>query len=168
MTLGQRLQTLRLAAGWSQEQMAERLAVTRQTVSKWERDLSVPDVASLALLSDLFEISLDELIRGEKAEPVTRMLDLEQMARENRHGQRRMLLAILAGICILLGGLALVFTKVLNAYILRLQYMLYRYMTVGEYVYHHAGFDGPIALSAAVLTAGVLLLLALLLKRKHT
>ena len=84
MTLGQRLQTLRLAVGWSQEQMAERLAVTRQTVSKWERDLSAPDVASLALLSDLFEISLDELIRGEKAEPGTRMLDLEQMARENR------------------------------------------------------------------------------------
>ena len=69
MALGQRVQMLRTAAGWSQEQLAEQLAVTRQTVSKWERDLSTPDADALLLLSDLFEISLDELVRGAKPEP---------------------------------------------------------------------------------------------------
>lgn len=167
MALGRRIQTLRLAAGWSQEQMAERLSVERQTVSKWERNISEPDLDSLAVLSDLFKISLDELVCGEKGEPAARMLDLEQLARQNRCGQRQMLLTILGSVCVLFGGFALVLIKVLNAYIVRLQYLLYRYMTVGEYVYHHEGVDGAIILSAAVLAAGMLLLLVLL-KRKHT
>lgn len=64
MTLGQRLTELRKKKGLSQDALAEALGVSRQSVSKWETDVSVPDLDKLVKLSDLFEISLDELVRG--------------------------------------------------------------------------------------------------------
>lgn len=120
MALGQRVQMLRTAAGWSQEQLAEQLAVTRQTVSKWERDLSTPDADALLLLSDLFEISLDELVRGAKPEPNSRVLDLEQLAERNRRNQRGTVLTIVGALSAILGGLVLGFLKALDAYTARL------------------------------------------------
>lgn len=168
MALGQRVQMLRTAAGWSQEQLAEQLAVTRQTVSKWERDLSTPDVDALLLLSDLFEISLDELVRGAKPEPNSRVLDLEQLAERNRRDQRRTVLTIVGALSAILGGLVLGFLKALDAYTARLQYLLYRYMTVGEYVYQHEQFTIPMFLSAGIFLIGLILLLSLLWKRTRT
>ena len=64
MTLGQRIRELRTAAGLSQEQLAERLNVSRQAISKWELDASAPDLDRLVLLGDLFGVSLDQLVRG--------------------------------------------------------------------------------------------------------
>ena len=64
MTLGQRIHELRTAAGLSQEQLAERLNVSRQAISKWELDTSAPDLDRLVLLGDLFGVSLDQLVRG--------------------------------------------------------------------------------------------------------
>ena len=168
MTLGQTIQMLRLAAGWSQEQLAEQLSVTRQTVSKWERDLSAPDVNAILLLSDMFEISLDDLLRGGEPQQSSRALDLEQLAAKNRRNHRRAILAIIGAVSAVSGGLSLVFLKALDVYVARLQYMLYRYMTVGEYVYQHEGFVVPMAAAAGVLALGLLLLLCLLWKRTRT
>lgn len=64
MTLGQRLTELRKKHGLSQDALAEALGVSRQSVSKWETDASVPDLDKLVKLSDLFEITLDALVRG--------------------------------------------------------------------------------------------------------
>lgn len=64
MTLGQRLYEMRKAKGLSQEQVAELLGVTRQTVSKWETDQSTPDFDKILPLCQLFDISTDELISG--------------------------------------------------------------------------------------------------------
>ncbi len=61
MTLGETIYTLRNARGMSQGDLAERLNVSRQSVSKWENNTSVPELDKLLLLSDLFHISLDEL-----------------------------------------------------------------------------------------------------------
>lgn len=66
MTLGARLVDLRKKHGLSQDALAEALGVSRQSVSKWETDASVPDLDRLVKLSALFEISLDELVKGEK------------------------------------------------------------------------------------------------------
>lgn len=71
MTLGERLTWLRNQKGMSQDALAEALGVSRQSVSKWETDASIPELDKLIRLSDLFEISLDELARG-GASPVTR------------------------------------------------------------------------------------------------
>lgn len=64
MTLGEKLQQLRKAAGLSQEQLAEQLDVSRQSVSKWELNDAVPDVNKLIMLSELFAVSVDELIKN--------------------------------------------------------------------------------------------------------
>ena len=67
MTLGEKIQQLRKASGISQEQLAERLGVTRQSVSKWELDDAVPEISKIVMLSDLFYISTDELLKDNPA-----------------------------------------------------------------------------------------------------
>lgn len=64
MTFQERLLWLRKQKGFSQEALAERVGVSRQAVSKWESGLSNPDINNLVLLSEVFEVSLDELIKG--------------------------------------------------------------------------------------------------------
>lgn len=60
----ERLADLRRKRGLSQEQLGYELGVSRQTVSKWELGQSYPDFQRLVLLSDYYEMSLDELVRG--------------------------------------------------------------------------------------------------------
>ncbi len=69
MTLGEKLQTLRKQNGLSQEALAEKLAVTRQTVSKWELNRSMPDLDLIARLSELFHVPADYLIKDKMTAP---------------------------------------------------------------------------------------------------
>lgn len=64
MEFGKRLYELRRGRGFSQEDLAAELGVTRQTVSKWEVGESTPDMAKLVAMGELFGISLDELVLG--------------------------------------------------------------------------------------------------------
>lgn len=68
MEFNNKLYELRKQKGFSQEELAGRLNVSRQTISKWEIGESTPDMEKLIAISDLFEVSLDELVKGEKAE----------------------------------------------------------------------------------------------------
>lgn len=63
-----RLYELRKKKGLSQEELAERLGVSRQAVSKWERSEASPDTDNLIALAKIYDLSLDELIYGEKTE----------------------------------------------------------------------------------------------------
>ena len=62
--LGEQIIRARQAKGWSQAQLAEKLHVVRQTVSKWEQGRSVPDVQALVQLSQVLEVPLEELLGG--------------------------------------------------------------------------------------------------------
>ena len=64
MTFGEKLFKLRKEKGLSQEQLAEQMNTTRQAVSKWERDESLPDITLLPQIADLYHISIDQLLRG--------------------------------------------------------------------------------------------------------
>lgn len=64
MTFSERLTGLRKKSGMSQEQLAEKLGLTRQTVSKWENGQSTPELAYVAQLSELFGVTTDYLIKG--------------------------------------------------------------------------------------------------------
>ena len=64
MNFNDRLADLRRRKGLSQEQLGYELGVSRQTVSKWELGQSYPDFQKLVLLSDYYEMSLDELVKG--------------------------------------------------------------------------------------------------------
>lgn len=71
MTFAEKLTELRKQHGWSQEELGERLGVTRQTVSKWELGSTTPEMEKLAAMGELFGISLDELVRGGESYTVT-------------------------------------------------------------------------------------------------
>lgn len=65
MEIGSQIRKYRNAQELSQEELAEKIYVTRQTISNWENEKSYPDIHSLLLLSSVFEISLDQLIKGD-------------------------------------------------------------------------------------------------------
>ena len=67
MTLGENIVRLRTQRNWSQGDLADALDISRQSVSKWETDASVPELEKLLKLSELFGVTLDELVRGEDA-----------------------------------------------------------------------------------------------------
>ncbi len=69
MTMGERITALRKGRGMTQEQLAEKLSVSRQSVSKWELDQATPEVGCAVALCDLFGVSLDYLIRGIEVPP---------------------------------------------------------------------------------------------------
>ena len=68
MTLGEKISKLRTTNKMSQGDLAEKLNVSRQSISKWETNASVPELDKLIQLCDLFGISLDELVRSDKLE----------------------------------------------------------------------------------------------------
>ena len=63
--LGKQIKKYRLEAKLSQEELADKVYVSRQTISNWENDKNYPDIKSLVLISDIFHISLDNLIKGD-------------------------------------------------------------------------------------------------------
>ena len=65
MTLGEKISALRNQLGMSQGDLAEKINVSRQSVSKWETNTSVPELDKLIQLSELFQITLDELVKGD-------------------------------------------------------------------------------------------------------
>ncbi|WP_343209728.1 helix-turn-helix transcriptional regulator [Anaerolentibacter hominis] len=73
MDIGSRIKHARLDADLTQEQAAEALGVSRQTISNWENEKTYPDIRSVVRMSDLYKISLDHLLREEK--PMSDYLD---------------------------------------------------------------------------------------------
>lgn len=69
MIFADKLIALRKKSGWSQEELAEKLGVTRQSVSKWEGAQSVPDIDKILQLSHLFGVTTDYLLKDELGEP---------------------------------------------------------------------------------------------------
>lgn len=67
MEMGEKLKKSRMNAGMTQEQIAEEIKVSRQTISNWENGKSLPDILSVIRMSELCKISLDELLKGDKA-----------------------------------------------------------------------------------------------------
>jgi len=64
VSLGQRICQYRTRRGMSQLELAERLEVSRQSISKWETDVSTPELEKLVKMCEVFEVTLDELVRG--------------------------------------------------------------------------------------------------------
>ncbi len=94
MTMGNKLLNLRKKAGLSQEEAAEKLNVSRQTISKWETDQSTPDFDKLSLICKLYNITADELINGNKKEKTE---EIKEIGPENR---KKRALGIGIGVCL--------------------------------------------------------------------
>ena len=83
MIFADKLILLRKKAGWSQEELAEQMNVTRQSVSKWEGAQSVPDLDKMIRLSELFGVSTDYLLKDEieQAEHINSSNDIPSLKR---------------------------------------------------------------------------------------
>lgn len=90
MNIGEKLFELRKAKNLSQEEVADKLNVTRQTVSKWETNQSTPDFDKIIPICELFKISTDELLRGSKEENKTEEVTDEKIEEsENIHKEAK-------------------------------------------------------------------------------
>lgn len=100
MEIGKKLKGARLGAKLTQEQVAERLFVSRQTISNWENEKSYPDIVSVIKLSDLYSISLDELLKGDNE-----MLEHLEESTDIVKSNQKLILAIAANIAVFLACL---------------------------------------------------------------
>lgn len=82
MKFSEKLQSLRKGKGLSQEKLAELLDVSRQAVSKWESGQTYPEIEKLIVLCDLFEITLDELVRDRDS--IVNDTDIEEINLEDK------------------------------------------------------------------------------------
>lgn len=117
---GENLKTLRKQKGFSQEELATRLHVVRQTISKWEKNLSVPDADTLIRLAEILEVSVSELL-GAKIENENTASDVaeqlsrinEQLAIKNRRSRRIWkIVAIVLAVIVLINIFIAVFFRV--------------------------------------------------------
>ena len=67
-SIGETIATLRKEKGMTQNQLAEKMNVTDKAVSKWERDLSCPDINTISKLADVLGVSVEELLKAKKSE----------------------------------------------------------------------------------------------------
>lgn len=86
MELGKQIKMYRLENKLSQEELADRIYVSRQTISNWENDKSYPDINSLVLLSEVFKVSLDKLIKGD-VDIMKDVIKKEEVDKMNRYGK---------------------------------------------------------------------------------
>lgn len=97
MELGKQIKKYRQEVQLSQEELADRVYVSRQTISNWENDKSYPDVNSLVLLSEIFQISLDNLIKGD-IEVMKDVIQKEEIVKMNRYGKIYTIMLIVTAI----------------------------------------------------------------------
>lgn len=85
MEIGNHISKYRKQKNLSQEELAEKIYVSRQTVSNWERHKNYPDIQSLLMLATLFEVSLDELVKGD-LEEMEKEIEQSKIQTFNRYG----------------------------------------------------------------------------------
>ena len=145
--LQENLKILRTQKGMSQEELADRLNVVRQTVSKWEKGLSVPDSEMLIKLAEVFEVSVGELL-GETIVPETEKSELQQLSEKlerlnammaERNARSKTLMKV-AAICMIVA--ASVFALVEIVPLIALTVLLAKPIDAGS-VGIIGGADGP-------------------------
>lgn len=104
MEIGKKLKSTRLQKGLTQEAVAEKIQVSRQTISNWENEKSYPDIVSVVNSSNLYEISLDELLKGDE-----RMLEHLEESTNMVKSNKKLIVAVVVNIVFLLALMLLSF-----------------------------------------------------------
>ena len=120
-TIGGFIAILRKANGMTQKDLAEKLNVSDKTVSRWERDEGAPDLSLIPVIAEIFSITADELIRGErKCSENSQTQDKEQQAQKTEKQRKRILLSMRSNyrtrsfIAVGLAGLGLIAAMIAN------------------------------------------------------
>ena len=107
MELGNRIKELRKAQSINQDDLAEKLFVSRQTISNWENDKSYPDIQSVLLLSEIFNVSVDQLLKGDVEK-------MEEIISEDTEMDMKKMIIYSRVMLIFYVGLMMVFCSVFN------------------------------------------------------
>lgn len=169
MKIGNKINQLRKLSGMTQEQLAEKLNVSRQTISKWESDSTSPDLESIVKISRIFHVSLDDLLKeGEAgvANKTDEQITLEDLMKINLHNRKMTLLLISGLIFIMVSILNFAYVIALQSTTLSTQYMLYRYIVTGQY--ENAPIDYMRLMIPSIIAAaiGVILFISYTIERR--
>lgn len=113
MNIGKRLKDARIESGYTQEQVAEQLDVSRQTISSWENGRTFPDIVSVVSLSDIYDVSLDVLVKGDE-----KMLEHLEESTNIVKSNKKLLFAIIANILAAIAMIGLSVIVPSNEYVL--------------------------------------------------
>lgn len=103
MEIGKKLKNARIKSNLTQEQVAEKVLVSRQTISNWENEKSYPDIISVIKLSDLYSMSLDDLLKGDK-----KMIEHLEESTNVVKSNRKLVVAVIINIALFLSLLIIV------------------------------------------------------------
>lgn len=120
MEIGKMLKEARVNSGLTQEDVADKICVTRQTMSNWENEKCYPDIINVIELSNLYGVSLDELLKGDE-----KMIQHLEQSTDTVNSNRKLIGAI--GVNILLILIFIVF----NGVIAQNQYLILLAMSIG-------------------------------------
>jgi transcriptional regulator with XRE-family HTH domain len=161
MTTGEKIRQIRKMSGMTQEELASKLSVTRQTISRYESGASAIDLETAATFCRLFQISLDEFTDDaqveKKAVKTEEKITLKDMMNANRRSQQNTVVLLGGLFFIMIGILAELFVLAIQNTTLSMEYMMYRYIMTGEYSSAPVDY-GTLMIPGAVL-AGVGLIL---------
>ena len=103
LLIGERIQEYRKASGLNQEEFAEKIGVSRQAVSKWERDKAYPDLDRVVCICEILDISIDELIYGQNAtEKINTTVHLKNIRGAHSKARLKTVSAIISVCCVFL------------------------------------------------------------------
>ena len=120
MKIGQQIKESRVKSGFTQEDVAEKLQVSRQTISNWENEKFYPDIISLIKMSDLYTISLDELLKGD-----AQMIQHLEESTNTVNSNKKLILAVI------LNGILLILFLFFNGLIANNQYLMIGSVAIG-------------------------------------
>ena len=164
MNVGEKIKTIRKMAGMTQEELAEKMNVSRQTISKWEKEISSPDLDSAIILCQLFEISLDDFLKGGRSVKEEK-ISLQDMIKINRRSQKMTILLLSGLFFLMIGALASIFIAALESTTSSIQYMLYRYIAVGQYASAPINYGRLMAPAILLIVMGVILGMAYVIEK---
>ncbi|MBR2539554.1 MAG: helix-turn-helix transcriptional regulator, partial [Mogibacterium sp.] len=101
MELGKRIAEIRKENTLTQEGLAELCNVTRQTISNWENNKSYPDLETLVLISDTFDVSLDAMLKGDRK----MVSEITKEQKQGRYYRIKMVIAVIIGAAIILAAI---------------------------------------------------------------
>lgn len=108
MEIGSKLKEARMRTEFTQEQVSDAIGVSRQTISNWENEKSYPDIVSVIKLSDLYDVSLDYLLKGKETKPMLSYMDYLEESTNTVKSKQKLTKHMEVGIYVLLWSACLI------------------------------------------------------------
>ncbi len=106
--LSEKIYTLRRKSGLSQEQLAEKIGVSRQAISKWEGGLSTPELDKLKALSECFQVTIDELTNNPTSTPILGEVKRKKDSEADNKIKIGIVLCLIGAACLILFGVLMI------------------------------------------------------------